>query len=136
VADRESVQSWVGGYVSAWRTEGADGLATLFTDDATYLHSPYAEPVVGLARIRAMWDDDRDGPDEVFTISTDIIAVDGDTAVVRALVRYGHPVRREYSDLWVLRLNERAQCTWFEEWPLWPGLPWSARQADEDRGRQ
>jgi hypothetical protein len=83
-----------------------------------------------------MWDDDRDGPDEVFTISTDIIAVDGDTAVVRALVRYGHPVRQEYSDLWVLRLNGRAQCTSFEEWPLWPGLPWSARQAEEDRGRQ
>jgi hypothetical protein len=53
--------------------------------------------------------------------------------VVRALVRYGDPVRQEYADLWVLRMNERTQCTWFEEWPLWPGLPWSARQADEDR---
>jgi ketosteroid isomerase-like protein len=133
VADRESVQRWVDGYVAAWRTAGTDGLATLFADDATYLHSPYAEPVTGLARIRAMWDDDRDGPNEVFTISTDILAVDGDTAVVRALVRYGDPVRQEYSDLWVLRLNELMQCASFEEWPLWPGLHWSARQTDEDR---
>jgi ketosteroid isomerase-like protein len=133
MADRESVQRWVDGYVTAWRTAGTDGLTALFTDDATYLHSPYAEPVVGLARIRAMWDDGRDGPDEVFTINTDIVAVDGDAAVVRALVRYGDPVRQEYSDLWVLQLDERTQCTRFEEWPLWPGLPWSARQADEDR---
>jgi ketosteroid isomerase-like protein len=133
VVDRAAVQRWVDGYETAWRTAGTDGLATLFSDDATYLHSPYAEPVVGLAQIRAMWEDGRDGPGEVFTISTETVAVDGDTAVVRALVRYGDPVRQEYSDLWVLRLNERAQCTWFEECPLWPGLSWSARQADESR---
>jgi ketosteroid isomerase-like protein len=133
VVDRAAVQRWIDGYEAAWRTAGTDGLATLFSDDATYLHSPYADPVVGLAQILAMWEDDRDGPGEVFTISTDIVAVEGDTAVVRALVRYGDPVRQEYKDLWVLRMNDRAQCTWFEEWPLWPGLSWSARQADEGR---
>jgi ketosteroid isomerase-like protein len=132
VADRASVQRWVDAYQAAWRTAGTDGLATLFSDDATYLHSPYAEPVVGIARIRAMWDEDRDGPDEVFTISTDILAVDGDTAIVRALVRYGDPLRQEYTDLWVLRMNERAQCTRFEEWPLWPELHWSARQTNAE----
>jgi hypothetical protein len=49
-----------------------------------------------------------------------IVAVDGPTAVVRAEVRYGHPVRQEYRDLWVLRLGDDGRCSWFEEWPFWP----------------
>lgn len=45
------------------------------------------------------WDEDRDGPDEVFTLATDILAIDGDTAVIRAGVRYGDPLRQGYRDL-------------------------------------
>ena len=63
--------------------------------------------------------------DEVFTLATDILAVDGPTAVVRAEVRYGDP-RQEYRDLWVIRLADHGLCTWFEEWPYWPE-PRSAR---------
>jgi hypothetical protein len=33
-----------------------------------------------------MWDDDREGPDEVFTPSAEIVAVENDKAVVRAHV--------------------------------------------------
>jgi hypothetical protein len=73
-----------------------------------------------------MWDDDRDGPDEVFTLSTEIVAVEGDTAVVRAVVRYGEPIRQEYHDLWLIRFDAGGRCAWFEEWPYWPGRPYSA----------
>jgi hypothetical protein len=68
-----------------------------------------------------MWDEERDGPDEVFTIATDILAVDGPTAVVRAEVRYGDPLRQEYRDLWIMQLGGDGRCTGFEEWPYWPG---------------
>jgi ketosteroid isomerase-like protein len=123
--DRATVRTWVAGYEEAWRTAGTDGLAGLFTADATYLHSPYEEPVVGLEGIRQMWEEDRDGPDEVFSLATDIVAVDDDTAVVRAEVCYGDPVRQEFRDLWVLRIGDDGRCSWFEEWPYWPGRPYS-----------
>jgi hypothetical protein len=73
-----------------------------------------------------MWDEERDGPDEVFTIATDILAVDGPTAVVRAEVRYGVPLRQEYRDLWIMQLGGDGRCIWFEEWPYWPGQPGAA----------
>jgi hypothetical protein len=73
-----------------------------------------------------MWDDDREGPDEVFTLSTEIVAVEGDTAVVRAEVRYGEPIHQEYRDLWLIRFDADGRCAWFEEWPYWPGLAYSA----------
>jgi hypothetical protein len=126
VTDREVVSRWLAGYEAAWRTPGTEPLTGLFTGGASYRHSPYATPVAGLDAIRRMWDEERAGPDEVFTLATEILAVDGPVAVVRAEVRYGDPVGQEYRDLWVMRLDDDGRCTWFEEWPFWPERPYAA----------
>jgi hypothetical protein len=126
VTDRAAVSRWLAGYEAAWRAPGTGSLDELFTRDATYLHSPYADPVTGLDAIKRMWDEERDGPDEVFTLATDILAVDGPTAVVRAEVCYGEPPRQQYRDLWVIRLGGDGRCAWFEEWPYWPERPYAA----------
>jgi len=126
MTDRAMVRRWLAAYEAAWRAPGTEGLAEIFTSDASYRQSPYQEPVVGLDAVRRMWDEEREGPDEVFTLATDIVAVDGPTAVVRAEVRYGDPVRQEYRDLWIMRLGDDGRCNWFEEWPYWPGQPGAA----------
>jgi ketosteroid isomerase-like protein len=126
MTDRAMVTRWLADYEAAWRAPGTGDLARIFTADASYLQSPYAEPVVGLAAIGRMWEAERDGPGEVFTLTASILAVDGPTAVVRAEVRYGDPVHQEYRDLWVLRLADDGRCTWFEEWPYWPEHPYAA----------
>jgi ketosteroid isomerase-like protein len=127
MTDRKRVSRWLAAYEAAWRAPSTDQLADIFAEDASYRQSPYTEPVVGLAAISQMWDAERDGPDEVFRLAADIVAVDGPTAVVRVEVRYGDPVRQEYRDLWVLRLGDDGRCSWFEEWPYWPGQPRAAR---------
>jgi ketosteroid isomerase-like protein len=127
VTDRATVSRWLTGYEAAWRAPGTGGLADLFTGDATYLKSPYEQPLTGLDAIKRMWEEEREGPGEVFTLVTDILAVEGPTAVVRAEVRYGDPLAQEYRDLWVIRLAGDGRCTWFEEWPYWPGRPYSVR---------
>jgi len=129
MTDRAMVGRWLAGYEAAWRAPGTAQLAGIFTEDAGYRQSPYEDPVVGLAAIGSMWEAERAGPDEVFTLATDIVAVDGPTAVVRAEVSYGDPVGREYRDLWMLRLGEDGRCSWFEEWPYWPGQPYSTGAA-------
>jgi mannose-6-phosphate isomerase-like protein (cupin superfamily) len=118
--DNDTVLAWVTGYERAWRSAGTSTLAGLFTDDAQYLASPYDDPVTGLAAIRAFWDEERVSPDEVFTMSAEVVACSGDTAVLRALVRYGAPVTQEYRDLWVLRFAADGRVERFEEWPFWP----------------
>jgi SnoaL-like domain len=127
VTDRAMVSRWLAGYEAAWRAPGTGGLADLFAADATYLQSPYESPVTGLDAIRRMWDAQREEPGEVFTLATEILAVDGPTAVVRAEVHYGDSLGQEYRDLWVIRLGNDGRCHWFEEWPFWPGRPYSAR---------
>jgi len=126
VTDRGKVSQWLTGYEAAWRSAGTGSLADLFTADAGYLQSPYELPVTGLDAIARMWEAEREGPDEAFTLATEILAVDGPVAVVRAEVRYGDPSRQEFRDLWVIRLDDDGRCTWFEEWPYWPERPFSA----------
>jgi ketosteroid isomerase-like protein len=121
VMDRSIVTRWLAAYEAAWRARGTDGLRRLFTEDAAYLQSPYEQPIVGLAAIRLMCENEREGPDEVFTLTTEILAIDGLTAVVRANISYGQPPRQENRDLWVIQLAEDGRCRWFEEWPYWQG---------------
>jgi hypothetical protein len=45
VTDRAMVSRWLTGYEAAWRAPGTDGLAGLFTSDATYLQSPTSNPL-------------------------------------------------------------------------------------------
>jgi hypothetical protein len=119
--DRAAVEHWVESYERLWRTPGSEGLADLFAQHATYLPSPWARPLEGLDAIELFWEAEREGPNEDFDMSTEILAVDGDTAVVRVSVDYGRRDGGRWRNLWVLRLTEDGRCTSFEEWPFTPG---------------
>ena len=123
MTDRAEVSRWLARYEAAWRAPGTESLAGLFTDNVTYRQSPYEEPVVGLDAVGRMWDEERAGPDEDFTLATEILTVDGPTAVVRAEVHYAEP-EQEYRNLWIIQLADDGRCTSFEEWPYWPGRPY------------
>jgi hypothetical protein len=117
--DRSEVERWVAAYERAWRSPGTDALGELFTPGAAYVVSPWAEPLVGLDRIAAFWEAGRDGPDEEFTMTSEIVAVEGDVAVVRLSVAYG--TGDDWRDLWVMRFDADGRCATFEEWPFRPG---------------
>lgn len=117
------VEAWISRYEQAWRSPGTGMLRELFTEDATYRMSPYAQPATGLAEIEALWDRERQGPAEAFEMRHELVAADGDTAVVRVQVEYGEPRPAEYRDLWIVRFAPDDLCCEFEEWPFWPGQP-------------
>ena len=121
--DRASVAAWVDTYERAWRTPGTEPLADLFSPDVSYLPSPWATPIQGLSNLTPWWDSERQGPDEPFTITRDIVAVDGDTAVVRLEVHYQQDTPSRWRDLWILRFDDEGLCTAFEEWPFTPSQP-------------
>jgi hypothetical protein len=122
--DRTAFAAWIEGYERCWRSEGTQRLRELFTEEARYRHSPYADPIIGLDAIALDWEQEREGPDEVFTMGAEIIAVEGDTGVARITVRYGEPVEQEYVDLWLVQFGDDGRCTAFEEWPFWPNRTW------------
>ncbi len=121
--DRTAVAKWVAEYERLWRSPGTELLAELFVPDASYLPSPWARPLEGLDAIARFWEAERVGPDEEFTMSSNVVTVDAGTAVVRVLVKYGALGRRPWRDLWVLSFAEDGRCSSFEEWPFAPDQP-------------
>ncbi len=115
------IDAWIAGYEQAWRTPGTGQLEKLFAPDATYRMSPYEEPAVGLAEIAELWERERQGSDEEFEMTHELVALDGDTGVIRVEVRYSRPEPLEYRDLWIVHFAADGRCRDFEEWPFWPG---------------
>ena len=115
----EVLTAWVDAYEQAWRDASSAALAGLFTPDAEYVLEPYSPPLVGLGAIEAFWAEESE-PDEVFTMTHEVVSCSGCTGVVRAEVRYADPVSLEYRDLWVLTFATDGRVSRFEEWPFWP----------------
>ncbi len=127
--DRAQLTDWIDRYERAWRTAGTGVLAELFTPDASYSTAPYEDPHRGLEAIAEMWEAERFGPDEAFEMTSEVVAVEGDTGIARVTVEYGeatdkerrlHRQEKEYRDLWIVRLSDTGLCSHFEEWPFWP----------------
>lgn len=116
--ERGDVVRWVEGYEQAWRSAGVESLAELFSPDATYSPSPWRTPLEGLDAIGTFWEAGRDGAEEAFDMTYDLVAVEGDTAVVRLAVKYGTGHR--WRDLWILRFGPDGRCVAYEEWPFSP----------------
>jgi hypothetical protein len=114
---------WVADYERAWRDGDAAGVERLFTPDVTYLRSPYHSPDVGHHAVKAFWCEE---VGTSFTVAAEPVAVEDDRAVVRLEVRYLTPDPQEYRDLWVLRFAPDGRVAEFEEWPFWPGRPYTA----------
>ena len=119
--DHQAVDDWVAAYEALWRAPGTELLAEIFAPEAVYLPSPWARPLHGLQAVAEFWEAERDGPDEEFTMSSRVLAVDGANAVVRVEVDYGDGGR--WRDLWVLTFDGEGRCASFEEWPFAPDEP-------------
>jgi hypothetical protein len=117
---RTQLAQWIETYERAWRTPGVALLESLFVADARYSPAPYAETIVGLPAIARMWEAERLGAFESFTMAHAIVAVDGRVGVVRVTVHYESPREQEYRDLWIIDLDDDGRCRSFEEWPFWP----------------
>ena len=123
--DRDGVMRWVTDYERVWRDGDVAGVERLFTADVVYRRSPYNPPDVGHDAVKAFW---RDDAGSTFTVAAEPVAVEADQAVVRLEVRYLAPQEQEYRDLWVLRFAADGRVAEFEEWPYWPGHPYTADQ--------
>lgn len=121
--ERAAVEQWVSEYERAWRTAGTEPLSDLFTPDISYLPSPWARPLEGLDAVGEFWEAEREGPGEVFEMTSEVVAVEDDTAVVRVTADYGEPLHARWRDLWVVMFAADGRCRAFEEWPFAPDQP-------------
>jgi SnoaL-like domain len=120
--DHAAVDTWIAGYEQAWRSPGVERLDDLFAADASYVASPWRDPIDGLDAIGRFWEAGREGPDEPFDMTSEVLAVEDDVAVARVeVVMHGDGTR--WRNLWIMRFASDGRCRAFEEWTLAPDQP-------------
>jgi ketosteroid isomerase-like protein len=114
------IDNWMELYEKAWRSGDVAELENIFTDNATYQTSPFADPVAGLENIQHFWHNATD-KEERFNLSYGVVAKEGDIAVIKVEVAYTAPHQTRWKNLWIIQLDDEGRCFAFEEWPFQPG---------------
>jgi hypothetical protein len=119
--DNREFQSWLDGYIEAWRTYDEEAIGALFTEDAQYRYHPWDKPpemLEGRAAIVAGWLADRDAPGS-WTAEYRPWAIEGDRAVALGVSRYvaadRATVEREYHNVFLCRFDADGRCREFTE---------------------
>lgn len=127
--NRSDVAAWLDGYRQAWRTDDPSDIAALFTESATYSPWPFSAPWAGRDAIVGKWIERGDSK-RTWSFDHEILAVEGDTAVIRGLTTYpeqdGDP-EGVYANIWLIRLEPDGRAREFAEW-------WVEKPSDGPRG--
>jgi uncharacterized protein (TIGR02246 family) len=119
--NRADLQAWLDRYVEAWRTNDADQVASLFTEDAVYRYRPYggdAHAVIGREAIVDAWLEEGDPPGS-WEASYEPWAIDGDRTAARGTSRYfasDKGPERTYHNVFLLRFAPDGRCAEFTEY--------------------
>lgn len=106
-----SVTIWIDRYLTAWRTNAAEDIQNLFTEDGEYHEAPYETDWIGREAIvngwRSRWDWQQGG----WSFDWDLVSVSGDTAVVRGVGRYVE--LGDFDNEWTIRFRTPELCADF-----------------------
>lgn len=119
--NKADLRAWLDRYVEAWRTDDAQQVASLFTEEAVYRYRPYGgdtHAVTGREAIVAAWLEEGDPPGS-WEARYEPFAIDGDRAVATGTSRYFASAKgpeRTYHNVFVLRFAADGRCAEFTEY--------------------
>ena len=120
--DRAGVEGWVEAYRTAWHSDAADDIAALFTEDATYKPYPWRREATGWQgrdEIVRKWVERGDSK-VGWRFEHQVVAVDGDTAVVEGWTYYDRgelaPWDEAYANIWIIDFADDGRARRFREW--------------------
>ena len=119
--DRAGVERWIEAYRKAWATDAPEDIEALFSEDISYAPFPWPrdnEPWRGRDTVVRNWIERGDSAFG-WRFEHDVLAVEGDTAVIEGRTYYD--AREDepadaYANLWVVRFNEDGRAREFTEW--------------------
>lgn len=110
----DTMERWVEMYLRAWTTNDESDIGALFTDDAAYFPTPFSDGWHGRDAIIRGWLDRKDDPGD-WSFEYEILCGSDELGVVRGMTRYPG-VRRDYSNIWLVRFVPGGRCREFTEW--------------------
>jgi len=112
------LEGWLAAYGAAWENKDAAAVAEIFTDDALYQETPYADPFRGREEISDYWSmvtADQDGID----FDSTLISASGNTGVAEWSARFrsiSGDVPVELNGVFVLEFADSGEVSSLREW--------------------
>jgi ketosteroid isomerase-like protein len=116
--DVEGAAAWLDRYGAAWRERDPDAAVALFTDEATYAETPFAEAMRGRDAIRDYWSAVPRLQREI-EFAYEPLAAGADLAVAlwqATYVRIADGERVRLDGVFVLRFAPDGRCRELREW--------------------
>lgn len=121
--DRDAFARWLDGYFAAWISNDEDDVAALFTEDAMYWVSPFAEVWAGRDEIVRRW---TSGAQDAVEHAFEVLAVEGDTGIAHWNVKartVGEATRSESDGILLITFAHDGRCREHREWLIRRSLP-------------
>lgn len=118
----DDVQRWLAAYEKAWEERDAAQAGALFTGDARYFETPYAEPFVGRSGVEEYWARVTAGQRDV-DFSSEVLAANGSTGIARWSARFtlaDAGVGIELDGIFVLEFEDADTVRVLREWWMTP----------------
>jgi ketosteroid isomerase-like protein len=129
--DRSVVERWMASYRRAWASDAPDDIAALFTEDVRYAPYPWPRGTrawQGRDLVVKKWIE-RGDSGAGWRFDHEIVAVDGDTAVIEGWTYYDPtdetPYEDAYANIWIVRFAADGRARQFDEW-------WVQRRRPDD----
>lgn len=111
------LEGWLARYEAAWESKDPDAAASLFTADARYHETPFADPFEGREGIGEYWADVTAAQREI-DFESEVVAIEGNVGVARWHVTFlagPDDERVELDGVFVLEFDG-ALCSELREW--------------------
>jgi uncharacterized protein (TIGR02246 family) len=116
--DARHVEDWLDRYGRAWEERDPGAAAALFTEDATYRETPFAEPLRGAEAVREYWADVTEQQEDI-RFGYGLLAVTGELAIAlwtSTFTSVPGGDRVELDGVFVLRFGDDGLCNELREW--------------------
>lgn len=114
----EDLAGWLEAYGAAWEAKDPALVAAIFTEDATYQETPYAEPFRGREEISEYWSSvTADQADVDFGFEA--LSISGNTGIAQWSARFrsiSGDVPVELNGVFVLEFEDRNTVSSLREW--------------------
>jgi ketosteroid isomerase-like protein len=117
--DSQTLHMWLDGYREAWEQQDPEQAAELFSEDAVYYETPFAEPFSGREAIRRYWLLGAASAQQDITFGFEVVGISGSVGVARwtaSFTRVPSGARVELDGVLVATFGDRGRCTVFREW--------------------
>ena len=112
------LRNWLDRYRRAWETRDPEVAAALFSEDARYYETPFAEPARGRKGVRDYWENATRGQSDV-AFSHNVVAVSGSRGIARwsaTFTRIASGARVALDGIFLLEFDDEGLCRELREW--------------------